>query len=100
MGSNRLSQPLTSLPNPGYSMGALPHTSREKPNLRIHANTFLEFEQWIISIAAVFAVGFFAVAIYQPDVFDPEPDWEVWDLTLGGPGSRRCGYFRALPPES
>ena len=44
----------------------------------------LSSEQWLISIAAVFTVGFFAVAIYQPGVFDPEPDWDVSDGCLGG----------------
>ena len=44
----------------------------------------LSTEQWLISIAAVFTAGFFAVAIYQPGVFDPEPDWDVSDGCLGG----------------
>ena len=44
----------------------------------------LSSEQWLISIAAVFTIGFFAVAIYQPEVFDPDPDWDVSDGCLGG----------------
>ncbi len=44
----------------------------------------LSSEQWLISIAAVFTIGFFAVAIYQPEDFDPEPDWDVSDGCLGG----------------
>ena len=44
----------------------------------------LSSEQWLISIAAVFTIGFFAVAVYQPEVFDPDPDWDVSDGCLGG----------------
>ena len=44
----------------------------------------LSFEQWLISIAAFGTVAFFAVALFQPGVFDPEPDWDVSDGCLGG----------------
>jgi hypothetical protein len=41
-------------------------------------------EQWLLSAAAVATAAFLAVAIFQPGVFDPEPDWEVSDGCLGG----------------
>jgi len=44
----------------------------------------LSTEQWLLSAAAVATVAFFGVALFQPGVFDPEPDWEVSDGCLGG----------------
>ena len=41
-------------------------------------------EQWLLSAAAVATISFLAVALYNPGVFDPEPDWEVSDGCLGG----------------
>ena len=44
----------------------------------------LSTEQWLLSAAAVATVAFLGVALFQPGVFDPEPDWEVSDGCLGG----------------
>ena len=41
-------------------------------------------EQWLLSAAAVATISFLAVALYNPGVFDPEPNWEVSDGCLGG----------------
>ena len=52
----------------------------------------LSSEQWLISIAAVFTIGLFAVAVYQPEVFDPDPDWDVSDGSWGGWITETGGY--------
>ena len=44
----------------------------------------LSTEQWLLSAAAVATVAFFGMALLQPGIFDPEPDWEVSDGCLGG----------------
>ena len=44
----------------------------------------LSIEQWLLSTAAVATVAFLGVALLQPGLFDPEPDWEVSDGCLGG----------------
>ena len=44
----------------------------------------MTIEQWLLSAAAVATAVFLAVAIFQPGVFDPEPDWGVSDGCLGG----------------
>ncbi len=41
-------------------------------------------EKWLLSGAALTTVIFLGVALYQPGVFDPEPDWDVSDGCLGG----------------
>lgn len=44
----------------------------------------LSTEQWLLSAAAVATVAFFGMALLQPGIFDPEPDWGVSDGCLGG----------------
>ena len=44
----------------------------------------LSIEQWLLSAAAVATVVFLGIALFQPGVFDPEPDWDVSDGCLGG----------------
>ena len=44
----------------------------------------MSLEQWLLSGAAVTTVAFFAVAIYSPSSFDPDPDWGVSDGCIGG----------------
>jgi hypothetical protein len=44
----------------------------------------LTTEQWLLSAAAVATVAFLGIALLQPGIFDPEPDWEVSDGCLGG----------------
>jgi len=39
----------------------------------------LTTEQWLLSAAAVATVAFLGVALIQPSVFDPKPDWDVSD---------------------
>mgnify|MGYP000443980050 CR=1 FL=1 len=44
----------------------------------------LTIEQWLLSAAAVATAVFLGVALFQPGLLDPEPDWEVSDGCLGG----------------
>mgnify|MGYP000275913302 FL=1 len=44
----------------------------------------LTTEQWLLSAAAVATVAFLGVALIQPSVFDPKPDWDVSDGCIGG----------------
>ena len=44
----------------------------------------MSIEQWLLAGAAVTTVAFFAVAIYSPSSFDPDPDWGVSDGCIGG----------------
>ena len=44
----------------------------------------LTIEQWLLCAAAVATVAFLGVALFQPGIIDPEPDWEVSDGCLGG----------------
>ena len=39
----------------------------------------------VMMTGAIFStVAFIGVALYSPDIFEPEPDWDVSDGCLGG----------------
>ena len=48
-------------------------------------------EQWLLGAAAVATVAFLGIALVQPGVFDPDPDWEVSDGCLGGTNHDNVG---------
>ena len=41
-------------------------------------------EKWLLTGAGLATVVFLGMALFQPGVFDPEPDWGVSDGCLGG----------------
>ena len=59
----------------------------------------LSIEQWLLSGAAVATVAFLGVALLQPGLFDPEPDWEASDGCLGGLQHSDCLLYTSPSPR-
>ena len=54
----------------------------------------MSIEQWLLAGAAATTVAFFAVAIYSPSTFDPDPDWSVSEGCLSeGHGSAFSEHY-------
>ncbi len=59
----------------------------------------LTTEQWLISLAIAATVAFFGLALLQPGVFDPDPDWDVSDGCLGGLDHDNVGISEHYHPN-